>query len=42
MATVEMAVSALMAVVVADTKERKVQDNVKLAEFLKSSFRDEV
>ena len=41
-ATVEMAISALLAVGVADTKERKERDSAKLAEFLNSSFAEEV
>jgi hypothetical protein len=36
--TVEMAISALMAVEVADTNERKERDSAKLVEFLKSPF----
>ena len=37
-ATVEMAISALLAVGVADTKERKERDSAKLREFLSSPF----
>jgi hypothetical protein len=41
-ASVELTISALLAVGVADTKERKDQDNANLREFLNSPFRDEV
>ena len=37
-ATVEVDISALIAVEVADPKERKEQDTAKLGEFLKSPF----
>ena len=37
-ATLEMAISVLLAVGVADTKERKERDSAKLAEFLSSPF----
>ena len=37
-ATVEMAISTLLAVGVADTKERKERDSAKLREFLSSPF----
>ena len=37
-ATIAMATSALMAVEVADTKERKEQDTAKLREFSTSLF----
>lgn len=37
-ATVEMAISTLLAVEIADTKERKERDSAKLAEFQNSSF----
>ena len=37
-ATVEMAISALLAIKVADTKERKERDSVNLREFLSSPF----
>ena len=39
---VEMAINVLMAVGLEDTKERKEQESAKLAEFLKSLFRDDV
>ena len=38
---VEMAISALMPVEVAGTKEQEERDSAKLAGFLKSLFRDE-
>ena len=37
-ATVEMAISALLAIKVADTKERKERDSANLREFLSSPF----
>ena len=37
-ATLEMAISALLAVEALDKKERKEQENAKLREFLKSPF----
>ena len=40
-AAVEMAISALLAVDAVDKEERKELDSAKLAEFLKSPFRDE-
>ena len=39
-ATVEMAISALMSVKLADTKEGNEQDGAKLREFLSSLFSD--
>ena len=40
-ATVDMAISALLAVEVADTKEQRENDSAKLAEFLNSPFSED-
>ena len=39
-ATLEMAISALLAVEAVDKKERKEQENAELKEFLQSPFLD--
>jgi hypothetical protein len=40
--SVELTISTLLAVRVADMKERKEQDSANLREFLNSPFREEV
>ena len=41
-AALERAISALMAVRIKDTEERKERESAQLAEFLNSPFRDEL
>ena len=41
-AALERAISALMAVGIKDTEERKERESAQLAEFLNSPFRDEL
>ena len=42
LAALERAISALMAVGIKDTEERKERESAQLAEFLNSPFRDEL